>query len=318
VERVAGLVQERLVVVEAALGARDQVDDARGIGCDHTGAWRLLRAVVQVEADARHLVQVEPDRRQRGDADLDGALLRVRLLERREPAQIARVVRARHLVALRAEQLLEPALAQSVVGACGRTGGRGERTLELLERDPLLLGVARDRVGLAGQLRLQRLARREQLPPVVVEARVRRVRERAELVAIGVAGEDGEPRLRRSQRQLLAAPIDARRQDPVLELVLARGQLPGDQPGLARLAQAIQELALLGLGACLGVAQHVELRRREEVAVALDDRGLLGGLLLPHPNRAALLGALEQVAREALLVLRWCPHRCDAHVLDLI
>ena len=42
---------------------------------------------------------------------------------------------------------------------------------------------------------------------------------------------------------------------------------------------------------------------REEVAVALDDRRLLRGLLLAHAHGAALLGALEEVARQALLVL---------------
>ena len=37
VERVPGLVQERLVVVEAALSARDQVDDVRRVRGDHAG-----------------------------------------------------------------------------------------------------------------------------------------------------------------------------------------------------------------------------------------------------------------------------------------
>ena len=52
VEGVTGLVQERLVVGQATLGARDQMHDARRIGCDHARARVLLRAVVEVEPDA--------------------------------------------------------------------------------------------------------------------------------------------------------------------------------------------------------------------------------------------------------------------------
>ena len=62
VQRVPCLVQERLVVVEAALGARDQVDDLRRVGRDHAGARRLLRPVVEVEPDVRLGLEVEPER----------------------------------------------------------------------------------------------------------------------------------------------------------------------------------------------------------------------------------------------------------------
>ena len=110
VERVPRFVQERLVVVQPALRARDQVDDVRRVGRDHAGARRLLRPVVEIEPDPGHLVHVQADRLQRRHADLDRALLRVRLLERREPPEVARVVRRRDVVALGAEQLLEPAL----------------------------------------------------------------------------------------------------------------------------------------------------------------------------------------------------------------
>jgi hypothetical protein len=82
VQGVAGLVQEGLVVVEAALGPRDQVHDARRIRRDHAGARRLLRPVVEVEADIRVVLEVEAEALDRVHADLDGAFLRVRRLER--------------------------------------------------------------------------------------------------------------------------------------------------------------------------------------------------------------------------------------------
>src|SRR4029079_1862061 len=46
----------------------------------------------------------------------------------------------------------------------------------------------------------------------------------------------------------------------------------------------------------------------------LDDRRLLRRLLLPHADGASLLGALEEVVREALLVLDRRPHPRHAHV----
>ena len=64
VERVPGLVQERLVVVQPALRPRDQVDDGRRIGGDHARARRLLRTVVEVRLDVRVGREVEADRLQ--------------------------------------------------------------------------------------------------------------------------------------------------------------------------------------------------------------------------------------------------------------
>ena len=61
-ERVARLVHERLVVGEAALRARDQVDDLRRVGRDHARARVLLRPVLEVEADVRDRRQVEAER----------------------------------------------------------------------------------------------------------------------------------------------------------------------------------------------------------------------------------------------------------------
>ena len=53
----------------------------------------------------------------------------------------------------------------------------------------------------------------------------------------------------------------------------------------------------------LGIAQHLDLRTREEIGVAGDDRSLLRHLLLADANGAALLGALEVVLLEPRLVV---------------
>ena len=152
VERVPGLVQEGLVVVEAALRARDQVDDLRRVGRDHAGPRRLLRAVVEVELDVRLRLEVEAEPRERVHADLDRLLLRVDALERREPAHVGGVVRGRRLLALGAEQPLEPALAQVGVGIGGSVARAGERGHELAQGDPLLLLGSGDRVVDAADL----------------------------------------------------------------------------------------------------------------------------------------------------------------------
>ena len=68
VQRMPRLVQERLIVVETALGARDQMDDLRRVARDHTCARRLLRTVVEIELDVRlrHQVEAERGRESRG------------------------------------------------------------------------------------------------------------------------------------------------------------------------------------------------------------------------------------------------------------
>ena len=65
VQRMARLVEERLIVVEAALGACDQVHDLRWVARDHAGARRLLRPIVEVELDVRSCGEVEPERVER-------------------------------------------------------------------------------------------------------------------------------------------------------------------------------------------------------------------------------------------------------------
>src|SRR5262249_25676636 len=87
-----------------------------------------------------------------------------------------------------------------------------------------------------------------------------------------------------------------------------------DHAGLAGLAQPVEPLALVArrrLVLCL--AQSLELVAREQLRVAPDDLGALRDLLLADAHGAALLGALEQVALEAGLVIGWLENRCDAH-----
>ena len=65
VQRVARLVEERLIVVKTALCARDLVHDLRWVARDHAGARRLLRTIVEVELDVRLRVQVKAERHER-------------------------------------------------------------------------------------------------------------------------------------------------------------------------------------------------------------------------------------------------------------
>jgi len=166
---------------------------------------------------------------------------------------------ARHLFAVGAEQPVEPALAKLRVGVRRRLGRRDERALELAERDALLLLVPRDRVGLARELGLELLGRAQQVQPVRVELGGALGVELAELLALLVRLEDREPRLCRPQRQLLAPVGDPRGEDRVLERVVALRELGEEEPGLAGLAQPVEALALVAVGALLGLAQHVEL-----------------------------------------------------------
>ena len=63
VQRVPRLVQERLVVVQPALRARDQVDDVGRVRGDDAGPRRFLRSVVEVEPDALRVSMSKPSRR---------------------------------------------------------------------------------------------------------------------------------------------------------------------------------------------------------------------------------------------------------------
>ena len=74
--------EERLVVVQAALGAGDQVDDRWRIRRDHAGTRVLLGPVVEVELDPRVGGEVESESGQRLETDRHGAFTRVQLRER--------------------------------------------------------------------------------------------------------------------------------------------------------------------------------------------------------------------------------------------
>ena len=101
-------------------------------------------------------------------------------------------------------------------------------------------------VRLAGELRVELLARLEHLHPLVVEPGGGVAVELAELLALGEVVQDCELRLGRPKRQLLAAVRDAGGEDRVLQLVLAGAQLDLDEAGLARLAKPVEALALVG------------------------------------------------------------------------
>src|SRR5438105_4851025 len=317
VERVARLVQERLVVVQPALRARDQVHDARWIACDHARARRLLRTVVEVEVDVRRGAQVEAELFERADADLGRAFLRVCRLEGREPAHVRRVEARRDLVALVAEQPLEPARAESRERSCRLVARRVEREREPAERDPFLLRVTLDRVADLRVVGGQLFAGTDERERVVVEARHRLGLDLSERLAVAVVGQHGEPRLRISQRHLLALEGDALGEDAVLELVLALRELGRDETPLAGLAQAVQQLTVVARGGVLRLAQRIELVAAEEVLVAADDLRLLRDLLLADANGPRLFGALEQVRLKALFELRRRPNSDYAHAATL-
>src|SRR5262249_54105487 len=179
-----------------------------------------------------------------------------------------------------------------------------EGLLERAQRDLLLLLVPLDALRNAAEVRLERLRLRDQLEPVGVERRGHVGLQRAELLPFPVVGNDCELRLRGSQWNLFALPRDARGEDAILELVVLLRELGREQPSLARLAQAVEPLELVVVGRLLlALAQRGQLRSREEILVARDDRRLLGGLLLPHAHGTSLLGALVEVLLQTLLVL---------------
>ena len=68
-----------------------------------------------------------------------------------------------------------------------------------MQRDALLVLVPLDRIGDAGDVRLELLARGQQLQPVGVERRARLGLDLAELLAVGVLGQHRELRLRGAQ-----------------------------------------------------------------------------------------------------------------------
>src|SRR5581483_4429982 len=153
------------------------------------------------------------------------------------------VVARRHLVPLCAEEPLEPARAQRREGS-GRLAARSlERRGELAQRDRLLVLVPLDRVGDPGVLGRQLLAGTDQAERLVVEAGRRLRLDAAELLALAVVRQDGEPRLRVPERHHLT-----------LELVLPLCELGRDEATLARLAEPVAPLPLVARRPLLGLA----------------------------------------------------------------
>ena len=185
----------------------------------------------------------------------------------------------------------------------------GERS----DRDALLLLVSLDRIDGPRELGRELVLGAHQLSPSFVEAGGRIAVHFAELLAVAVRRQDGEPGLCRPERDLFALERDALGEDRVLECVLALRELLVGNPGLALLAQAIETLGLVAVGLLLGRAERIELLAAEEVGVRGDDRGPLGDLLLAHAHGADLFGTLEEVGAEPLLVLRGAANCCDRH-----
>ena len=302
--------EEGLVVVEAALGAGDQVHDARRVGGDDAGARRLLRPVLEIRADPGLGLEVEAEPLEGGEADGDASLLRVDRLERREPPDPRHVRRGRRLVALGPEQAVEPALALGRERRRALDARAVDRVENRAERHPLLVLVAGDGIDDARDVRFEPVAGDEQRAPFLVEGRRDREHRVPERVAARVLGLEREPGLGRPQRQLLPVPGDARGEQGVLERVLLLGELARHDALLARQAQSGDRLARLVRGRRLRLTQRLQLLAREEIRVARDDRRLLGGLLLPHAHRARLLGALDPVRLQPGLELsdRPCAH----------
>ncbi len=207
----------------------------------------------------------------------------------------------RPLLAVGAEQPVEPTLALQREGRRALDAGLVDRVEDRAERDPLLGLVARDGVGEPGHLRLQDVSRGEQSAALVVEGGGHIDRRGAEGAAVGVAGLDREPRLRRAKREVLALPRHAGGEEGVLERVLALGELAIDDPFLARDAKARDLLPTVVRRVGLGSGERLELLTGEEVGVARNDRGLLRRLLLPHADGARLLRALLEIRVEATL-----------------
>jgi hypothetical protein len=96
------------------------------------------------------------------------------------------VRRAGLLVPLAAEEAVEPALTQRLPGS-GRLGTRpGDGDLQLTEGDALDALVARDSVGLAGELGLELVPSRQQCATLVVERGGELDDARTELVAVTI------------------------------------------------------------------------------------------------------------------------------------
>ncbi len=207
----------------------------------------------------------------------------------------------------RAEDAVEPLLPHGLPRLVLQARRLGERIGEGVEVDVLPRGAAPYRVGISGELGIESFGLLHQPVPRAVEASRRVRRQVPQLFARRVVFEDRELRLRGSKRERVSAKLDALGEEGVLELVGLLDELAGDQAPGRRLAEAVEALARLAPGLLLRLLERVVLLAREEIRVALDDRGLLARLLLADPDRPALLGALVQISRELRLEFVRCP-----------
>src|SRR5215208_1948175 len=127
----------------------------------------------------------------------------------------------------------------------------------------------------------------------------------AELVAFPVVRQNRQPRHCGTQREILTFVRDARREDRVLQLVVALRELSSYEAPLAGLPQPVQPFVLVSVGPLLFIAQRPELLATEEVRVASHDGRLLRDLLLADSDRPSFLRSLEEIALKVFLELRW-------------
>ena len=177
---------------------------------------------------------------------------------------------------------------RSAYAASTSAEARSHRVGKLAEIDLLERGAARHRVGLAGELRFESLARPQELEPVVVEGRRSGEHGVTEPVAIGVVVENGEPGLCRTQRHRLAVQLDSAREDRILERVEALRELGDQDAALAGLPQPKEPLVIDAVG-LLGLLEESMLVAGEQVGVARDDRRLLARLLLTYAHGPGFL-----------------------------
>ncbi len=208
-----------------------------------------------------------------------------------------------HIVPVRPEEPVEPTRTGRLERLRGlharRVDGIGDRA----ERDTLLALVPRDRVADPRDVGLERVALAEQRAALVVQRRRRLQHAAAETVATAVVRLGREARLGGAERKLVSVPRHPRREQRVLERILALGELARDEALLTLQAQTRDRFPLGSVGGLLRRAQRVELRSGEQIRVARDDRRLLRRVLLPHAHRADLLRALDAVLLEAALEL---------------
>ena len=300
-ERVPGLVEECLVVVQPALRAHDQMHFLRRVGGDHAGARVLLRPVVEVELDVPLAGEIEAEPREGLEAHRDGALLRVEAGERRHAADVGDVVGRRLGIALLPEDPVEPALPQRRVGVVLPAGGVVERGGEPPEVDLLELGAAGDRIRLLRELGVERLRAHEELEPPLVQECGRVGGELSELLAVGVLVEDRERGLSRPERHRLAVELDPLREGLVFEPVDELRKLEHRDAACAGLLQPEEALSVGHRGCLLGSSERLVLLAREQVRVPADHGRELARLLGADSHGTSLLRRLVEIAGESLL-----------------